>query len=83
MPIQPRSPFLAIWITLILLSGCSPTPKPPVADLVKLEQELMALTESFNGDVGIYVKHLGTGAEIEPMRMPSSQQPVWSKFQYC
>ncbi len=64
MPIQPRSPFLAIWITLILLNGCSPTPKPPVADLVKLEQELMALTESFNGDVGIYVKHLGTGAEI-------------------
>ncbi|NQV30264.1 MAG: serine hydrolase [Candidatus Marinimicrobia bacterium] len=65
MLIQTGSPLLALTITLLLLSGCSPAPKPPGADMVKLEQEIVALTESFHGDVGIYVKHLVTGQEIK------------------
>jgi len=65
MPIQRRLLLLTFSIVLLMLNGCSPAPKAPVADLAKLEQELVTLTESFHGDVGIYIKHLVTGQEIK------------------
>jgi len=51
--------FSSLFIAVLLLSGCSNRP-----DMGSLESDLRALTASFEGDVGIYVKDLTTGNEI-------------------
>jgi len=44
----------------MLLASCS-APQP---DFMKMERELQAIVNEFNGDVGIYVEHLPSGQHI-------------------
>jgi beta-lactamase class A len=50
--------FLACCLSCAVLLGCSSP------DVTKLEEGLALMLNSFPGDTGIYVKHLGSGKEI-------------------
>jgi len=52
--------FGAPLIAIMLLASCS-APQP---DFMKMERELQAIVNEFNGDVGIYVEHLPSGRHI-------------------
>jgi beta-lactamase class A len=47
-------------IAIMMLASCS-APQP---DFMKMERELQAIVNEFNGDVGIYVEHLPSGRHI-------------------
>ena len=52
--------FGAPLLAIMLLASCS-APQP---DFMKMERELQAIVNEFNGDVGIYVEHLPSGRHI-------------------
>ncbi len=51
-----------LFALLAMCWGCMPQERS--ADLDALRQQLESLAEAFDGDVGIYVRHLKTGAEV-------------------
>ena len=50
---------IAVW-----LFGCAGTSNGTVVDVTTAEEELKTLVNEFQGDVGIYVRHLPSGNEI-------------------
>lgn len=54
--------FAVILISMLILGGCANQSSP---DFEVLEAELNRLVDAFDGDAGIYVKHLPTGKEID------------------
>lgn len=54
--------FCLLLICVYILTGCKPDHSK--IDFEGVERQLSLLTNNFNGDVGIYVKHLPSGREI-------------------
>ncbi|WP_339708122.1 serine hydrolase [Algoriphagus aquimarinus] len=58
--------FSKSWpILLIFTLICSNSTLAQVTTDKKLESSIRELTESFHGDVGIYIQNLKTGATVE------------------
>jgi beta-lactamase class A len=57
------APPAAIAATAVVPTAAAPT--APVQPDTVLNKKLLALVHGFRGDVGIYVRHLGTGATVE------------------
>lgn len=62
---------LLLLMPLMMVSACLPTvtvSRPDAGEdirpIAELRETLERLTEGFRGDVGIYVRHLGTGEEV-------------------
>ena len=68
--IERRKSVAAAALCSLLLTGCAPLPRraepelkgPPTRTDAALQSELERLVAGFRGEVGIYVRHLSTGA---------------------
>ena len=55
-----------ITLSLLVFQGCQPNASSPVSNAA-LQAQLEETFSAFQGDVGLYVKHLSTGQEISIM----------------
>ncbi|NQV14061.1 serine hydrolase [bacterium] len=55
---------IELFCISLILGSCVGSQSVKAPEIAILEQHLKDLTTSFHGDVGIFVKHLGTGQEI-------------------
>lgn len=61
---KPQRKYFSLVLLISILSACVSVEKTPEPDFTEITQKLESLTETFSGDVGVYVKHLPTGREI-------------------